>query len=155
MLRGLFGVFLLGATALVGGLIGYQAGLSSSAAAAGATVVVTGGFPGLGFLFFLLFVGFLFFAAAGMRRRAHARGPWGHGWAGGGPRGPWSGAGATGGPAAGPEAPGGPASADDPRRQWIAEMHRRLHAEDAAVSGAAAEAGPGRTPAAAADGTVG
>jgi hypothetical protein len=125
MLRGLFGVFLLGATALVGGLIGYQAGVASSAAAAGATVVVTGGFPGLGFLFFLLFVGFVFFAIAGMRRR----GPWGpgamahgHGGWGVGGRGPWG----------GPGGPDGSGSSDDPRRRWVAEMHRQLHAEDAA-----------------------
>jgi hypothetical protein len=148
MLRGLFGVFLLGATALVGGLIGYQAGAASSAAAAGATVVVTGGFPGLGFLFFLLFVGFVFFAIAGMRRR----GPWGpgamahgHGGWGAGGRGPWRGPwGGPGGPG-GPDGTDGSGSSDDPRRRWVAEMHRQLHAEDAAVGSTPSPGTPAAT----------
>jgi hypothetical protein len=113
--RGLLGVLLLGIAAVVGGLIGYQVGLTSTAAATGATVVITGGFPGFGFLFFLLFIGFVFFAVAGRRR-----GPWGRGHG----HGPW----------AGPMGPGGPGGSSDPRRLWVAEMHRSLHAEDAAAN---------------------
>ena len=126
--RGLLGVFLLGLVAVVGGLIGYQVGLTSRAAAAGTTVIVTGGFPGLGFLFFLLFVGFVFFALAGARR-----GRWGHG------HGPWAGPGGPGAPM-GPGGPGrsgplgGPGDPSDPRRQWIAEIHRSLHADDSAAA---------------------
>ena len=103
---GLVGLLFLTFVAIVAGLIGYQAGLASNAATAGATVVVTGGFPGLGTLFFLLFVGFLFFAFAGRRR-----GAWGHG------HGPWTGRMTATDP-------------DDPRRRWVADMHRRLHEED-------------------------
>jgi hypothetical protein len=138
---GLIGLLLLGAVAVVAGLVGYQAGAASSAAAAGATIVVTGGFPGLGFLFFLLFIGFLFFAFAGMRRR----GPWGpgamahgHGSWGPGGRGRW------GGPD-GPDMPGGPDDAADPRHRWVAEMHRQLHAEDAAVGSTPSPATPAAT----------
>jgi len=119
--RGLLGVLLLGIAALVGGLIGYQVGLTSTAAAAGATVVITGGFPGFGFLLFLFFVGFAFFAVAGRRR-----GPWGRGHG----HGPWAGPMGPGGPMG----TGGPGGSSDPRRQWVAEMHRSLHAEDAAAS---------------------
>ena len=121
--RGLLGVLLLGIAAFVGGVIGYQVGLTSTAAAAGATVVITGGFPGFGFLFLLLFVGFVFFAAAGRRR-----GPWGHGHG----HGPWAGPMGPGGPGR-PGGFGGPGDSSDPRRQWVAEMHRNLHAEDAAA----------------------
>ena len=108
---GFLGLLFLTFVAIVAGLIGYQAGLASNAAAAGATVVVTGGFPGFGTLFFLLFVGFLFFAFAGRRR-----GAWSHG--------------------RGPEAGRMDADADDPRHRWVADMHRRLHEEDAADPGA-------------------
>ena len=104
---GFLGILLLVLVAAVAGGIGYQAGLASTAAASGATVVVTGGFPGFGTLFFLLFLGFLVFAFAGRRR-----GSWGPG------HGPWSRHGGRGG-------------ADDPRRQWVADMHRRLHEEEA------------------------
>ena len=125
--RGLFGALLLGIAAIVGGVIGYQAGLTSTAAAAGATVVITGGFPGFGFLFFLLFVGFVFFAIAGRRH-----GPWGRGHG----HGPWAGPMGPGGPMSpgGPGSSGGPGGSSDPRRQWVAEMHRSLHADDAAAS---------------------
>ena len=117
---GFLGILLLGLVAVVAGLVGYQAGLASNAIAAGTAVVVTGGFPGFGFLFFLLFIGFLFFAFAGRRR-----GPWGPGHG----HGPWAGR-------MGPGGFGGPGTTDpsDPRRQWVAEMHRSLHAEDAAAS---------------------
>ncbi len=104
---GFLGLLFLTLVAVVAGLIGYQAGLASNAAAAGATVVVTGGFPGLGTLFFLLFLGFVFFSFAGMRRRA---------WSSGHRNGPWAGRMAGTDP-------------DDPRHQWVADMHRRLHEE--------------------------
>jgi len=109
--NGFLGILFLTLVAVVAGLIGYQAGLTSSAAAAGATVVITGGFPGVGTLFFLLFLGFLFFSFAGRRR-----GSWGPGRG----HGPW----------AGQMGPGDPG---DPRRQWVADMHRRLHEDDAAA----------------------
>ncbi len=123
---GFLGILFLGLVALVAGVVGYQAGLASNAVAGGATVVVTGGFPGIGFLFFLLFFGFLFFAFAGRRR-----GGWGHGYGGSA----WPGR-------VGPGGPGGPTDPSDPRRQWAAELHRSLHAEDAS-SGPP----PGDTPA--------
>ena len=116
--RGMLGILITGLIAVIAGLIGYQAGLTSSAIGSGATVVVTGGFPGLGFLFFLFFIGFVFFAFAGRRR-----GAWGHGHVPfAGPMGP-----------GGPGRFGGPGDPSDPRRQWVAEMHRSLHAEDAAA----------------------
>jgi len=104
-MRALFGLILVGVSALVGGLIGFQAGIASNIGAAGGAVYLGGGFPGFGFLFFLFFVGFLFFAFAGRRR-----GPWGmHGG-----HGRW-----------------GETGEGDPRRQWMADAHRRLHEEDA------------------------
>ncbi len=133
MRRGIVGILLLGAVAVVAGLVGYQAGTAAGAATAGATVVVTGGFPWAGALFLLfliLFVGFPLFALAGMRRAAMHRGPWGHGWAG--PGGPGA-TGVHGGP-------GSWSSSDDPRRRWIAEMHRSLHAAEAAGTAQAAHA---------------
>lgn len=125
-MRALFGLLITGAIALTAGVIGYQAGLTSSAAAAGATVVVTGGFPGFGTLFFFLFIGVLFFSFAGRQRAG-----WGPGWAPGRGRG-WGPRGSHG-PWAGGMNPGDPA---DPRRQWVADMHRRLHEEDAAMGAA-------------------
>lgn len=131
-MRGFFGVLLLGLVALVGGLIGYQAGLTSTAATAGNAVIVTGGFPGFGTLCFLLFIGFLFFAFAGRRRAWGGHGHWGSGYG----RGPW------GGPMGGGFGPGGPGgtgsgpdASSDPRRQWIAEMHRSLHEAEAKSAG--------------------
>ena len=122
-MRALFGILLLVFTALAAGVAGFQAGVASNVAAAGGVVWLGGGIPGLGFLFFLLFVGLLFFAFAGRRRAA---GPWGmhpgHGrW--------------------------GDMGDGDPRRAWIAEAHRRLH-EDAARTEGGSPAGPvtGTTP---------
>jgi len=114
---GFFGILFLGLVAVVAGLVGYQAGLASNAIAAGTAVVVTGGFPGFGFLFFLLLFGFFFFAFAGRRR-----GPWGPGHG----HGPWAGRMGPGG-----FGPGGPTDPSDPRRQWVADLHRSLHAEEA------------------------
>jgi hypothetical protein len=118
---GFLGVLFLSLVALVAGLVGYQAGLTSNAVASGATVVVTGGFPGFGTLFFLLFLGFLFFSFAG-RRRAH--------WAGGHGHGLWGRGAGPGGGQDGHGSFGGPGDPGDPRRQWVVEMHRSLHAED-------------------------
>lgn len=122
-MRALFGIVLLGFTALAAGLAGFQAGVASNVAASGGVVFLGGGFPGLGFLFFLLFVGFLFFAFAGRRRgpwgMAGGHGRWGHG--------PWAGPGGEG----------------DPRRQWIAEAHRRLHEEEARGAAGGSSAGTG------------
>jgi hypothetical protein len=108
---GFLGILFLVLVALVAGLVGYQVGLASNAVTAGATVVVTGGFPGFGFLFFLLFIGFIFFAFAGRRH-----GPWGPGYG----HGPWAGRARS---EDGDER-------TDPRRQWIADVHRSLHADD-------------------------
>ncbi len=117
-MRALFGVILVGFTALIAGFIGYQAGISSSVATTAATsgtVVYHAawgfGFPWFGFLLFpfFLFLCFGLFAFAFGGRRRWGGGPgWGygpHGYAG---------------------------SPDDPRRQWIADAHRRLHEEEAA-----------------------
>jgi hypothetical protein len=109
-----FGVLLFGLTAIVAGLIGYQIGLTSTAADAARVVYVGGGFPGFGFLFFLFFVGLLFFAFAGRRRAwGSGHGHWGAGYG----RGPWG----------GPTGMTGPDASSDPRRQWIADFHKRLH----------------------------
>jgi hypothetical protein len=115
-MRGLLGVLFTGVVALTAGAIGFQAGIASNIGAAGGAVYLGGGIPGLGFLFFLFFVGFVLFAIGG-RRRAWARGPMG------GP-GHWGGHGPWG-------------SDGDPRRQWVADAHRRLHEEEAAAAGTA------------------
>ena len=109
-MRGLIGVLFTGVVALVAGAIGFQAGIASNIGAAGGAVYLGGGIPGLGFLFFLFFIGFLLFAIGG-RRRAWAHGPMG------GP-GRWAGHGSF--------------DDGDPRRQWVADAHRRLHEEEAA-----------------------
>jgi len=114
-MRGLLGVLFTGVVALTAGAIGFQAGIASNIGAAGGAVYLGGGIPGLGFLFFLFFVGFVLFAIGG-RRRAWAHGPMG------GP-GPWGGHGPWG-------------TDGDPRRQWVAEAHRRLHEEEARTAGA-------------------
>ncbi len=122
-MRVLLGLLFTGLVALTAGAVGFQAGVASNIAAAGGVVWLGAGLPGLGFLFFLFFVGFLFFAIGG-RRRAWARGPMGArgGW---GRHGPWG--------------------DGDPRRQWIADAHRRLHEEEAAgdsTGGATSGTGP-------------
>jgi hypothetical protein len=136
-MRALFGVVLLGFTALAAGVAGFQAGIASNIGAAGGAVYLGGGIPGLGFLFLFLFLGFLFFALAGRRRR----GPWGMAGGHGGPgwgHGPWG-------------MHGGPTGDGDPRRAWIAEAHRRLHEEEARNAGSAGTSGtagsnPGDSP---------
>jgi hypothetical protein len=108
-MRALFGLFITAAIAITAGVIGFQAGVASSVASAGGVVYVGGGFGGFGFLLFLLFIGVVFFAIGGMRRRAMGSGHWG------GP-GHW-----------------GPGS--DARREWVADMHRRLHEEESSAGG--------------------
>jgi hypothetical protein len=118
-MRALFGILITGAIALTAGIVGFQAGVASNVAAAGGVVWLGGGFPGLGFLFFLMFLGVLFFAVGS--RRAWARGPMG------GP-GHWGGHGAWG-------------TDGDARRQWVADVHRRLHEEAAAAGPTTASTG--------------
>jgi hypothetical protein len=122
-MRALLSLLLFGLTALVAGLVGFQAGIASNIGAAGGAVYLGGGFPGFGFLFLFLFLflGVLFLAFAGRRR-----GPWGYAGPGRWGHGPWS----------------GPMGADDPRRQWIADAHRRLHEEEAGAAGASGSSGP-------------
>ena len=110
-MRGLLALLVTIGIALTAGFIGYQVGIAQNVAATTGAVVWMGGwgFPGFGFLFFLLFIGFLVFAFSG-RRRGWGPGPYGPGPYGAGPGG-WSG--------------------DDSRRQWIADAHRRLHEEEA------------------------
>ncbi len=119
-MRGLLGVLFTGIVALTAGFIGFQAGIASNIGAAGGAVYLGGGFfPGLGFLFFLFFIGLLLFVVGGRRR-------WGYGPMGGpghgGGHGPWG-------------------TDDDPRRAWIADAHRRLHEEEANAA-----TGSGRAP---------
>jgi len=125
-MRPLFGIIVLGLTALVAGLVGFQAGIASNVGTAGGAVYLGWGFPGFGFLFFFLFLGFLFFAFAGRRR-----GPWGPGYGPDRWSGPWSG-GADG----------------DERREWIADAHRRLHEEEARSAGSSAPTASGASSAA-------
>jgi NAD(P)-dependent dehydrogenase (short-subunit alcohol dehydrogenase family) len=137
-MRAFFGFLFFGLVAVVAGLIGYQAGVTSSAAAAGATVVVTGGLGGLGLLLAFLFLGFAFVAVAGAAARRHRAWAPGHG--------PWAQRMGPGGPAG----RGWPADPSDPRRQWLAEMHRSLHAADEdgsdGTDGAAPDVPAGRGP---------
>ena len=128
-MRALFGVLLTIAIAVTAGVIGFQAGVASNIAAAGG-VVWLGGLPFFGLLAFLMFLGFVFFAIGGARRRTMARGPWSAG--------PWGGPGSWGHGA-------------DSRREWVREMHRRLH-EDEASAGSqdrSADAATGSGPASA------
>jgi hypothetical protein len=125
-MRGFLAFLFLALVALGAGAVGYQAGASSiattAAAAGGTAVVYVGGwhagwllFP-FGILLFPLFLfsffGFLAFAFGGRRRH------WGGGF---GPMGMHRGFGQS--------------DDHDPRRQWVAEAHRRLHEEEAARTG--------------------
>ena len=101
------------------GTIGYQAGVAADVGTAG-HVVILGGFPGLGSILFLFFL----FGLVMLAFRPRRHGPWGRHGTMGGPNG-W-GAGWSGGWSGGPM--GNPG---DPRRQWVAEAHRRLHEEEA------------------------
>ena len=118
-MRLLLGFLFVGIVAIVAGVLGFQAGVASSVAAGTggvpAIVYLGGGFHFGGFLFFLLFfflfVGLILFAFGGRRRHWAGRDSMG--------RGPWSGG-------------FGPMGGGDPRRQWIADAHRRLHEDEAA-----------------------
>ena len=119
-MRGFLAILFLVLVALAAGAIGYQAGIASSvpvATAGGASVVYVGGwahpafFPFFPFFLFVPFaflflLGLMAFAFGGRRRHWTGRGSW------------------TDGP--------GPTGGGDPRREWIAEAHRRLHEEEAA-----------------------
>lgn len=113
-MRGFFGVLFFGLVALVAGVIGYNIGLTSAAGAVERVVYVGGGgFGGFGLLFFLFFL-FLVVSFAGRRRAwGGGHGHWGAGYG----RGPWG----------GPTGTSGPDASNDPRRQWVADMHRSLH----------------------------
>ncbi len=133
-MRALFGVILVGLTALIAGAIGYQAGISSTVATAAATsgtvVYHAGwgfGFPWFGFLLFPFFL-FLFFGLFAFAFGGRRRGPWGPG-SGPGRWGPWD---AT--------------DSGDPRRQWVADAHRRLHEEEARNAGATTGSAAGTQP---------
>jgi hypothetical protein len=113
-MRALLALIVTGAVALTAGIVGFQAGVASNVAAAGGVVWLGGGFPGLGFLFFLMFVAFLVLAFSGRR---HA---WHHGRMAG---------------------PGGWGHDGDARGRWVADVHRRLHEEEAAAATGAARDG--------------
>jgi hypothetical protein len=122
-MRAALALLITGGVAVAAGILGFQAGVASNIGAAGGSVVLGG------FSFFgpLLFMGFLFFSflalAAIFAGRRHRHGPWGrHGTEPGG-FGGW-----------GPGGPGGGSFAD-PRRAWVAEMHRSLHEEEAMSAG--------------------
>jgi hypothetical protein len=142
-MRGFLAFLFIGFVALGAGAVGYQAGLSSTAATAaaagGASVVYVGGWHLGGLLllpflflvvplFLMSFMAFLAFVFGGRRH-----------WAGHGPMGMHRGFGGFG-------AGRGPMGDGDPRRQWIADAHRRLHEDDAArpaSTAGASDAGPG------------
>ncbi len=130
-MRGFFGVLFFGLVALVAGAIGYNIGLTSTPGAAERIVYVGGGgwFGGFGFLFFLFFL-FLIFSFAG-RRRAWGGGHWNSGYG----RGPW-------GSPSGPAGTAGPDASTDPRRQWVADMHRSLHEAEAKTAQPAGSTDP-------------
>ena len=122
-MRGFFGVLFFGIVALVAGAIGYNIGLTSAAGVTERVVYVGGGggFGGFGLLFFLFFL-FLIFSFASRRRSwGGGHGHWGAGYG----RGPWGGPMGPGGQ--GNQTGTGPDASTDPRRQWVADMHRSLH----------------------------
>jgi hypothetical protein len=136
-MRAFLALLVTGLVALAAGAAGFQAGVLSSLGTSGTGVVYVTGAPHFGGLvFFVLFAAFILFAIGGRRRR----------WAGHGPmsgRGPWSGGFGPMG-SYGPMGGHGPMGDGDPRRQWVAEAHRRLHEEEAAQR-ASSTAGPGGT----------
>lgn len=123
-MRAALALLVTGGVALAAGFLGFQAGVASNIGAAGGTVVLGGGFHFFGLFLFIPFLFLSFFALAALiGGRRHRYGPWGmHGAMGPGGFGP----GGTGGTGY------GPGSSFDPRRAWVAEMHRSLHEEDAA-----------------------
>lgn len=123
-MRGFLGILFLGLFALIVGSLGYQAG----AVATGSTAIA---WPHLFGLFFGLFFALPFLFLFGGLFMLAVRGPrhgWGRHW-----ERRWDRMGY------GPMGPGG--WTDDPRRQWVAEAHRRLHEEEAARS-AGSSGGP-------------
>jgi hypothetical protein len=112
--------------AIGAGVLGFQAGVASNIGAAGGTVVMGGGLGIFGLFLFLPFLFFSFLALAALfAGRRHGHGPWGMHRAMG--PGSWGPGGSNG-------------SSDDPRRAWVAEMHRSLHEADAKAAGGATTA---------------
>ena len=147
-MRGFLAFLFLGLVALGAAAVGYNIGVSqavtTTATAAGATVVYAGGWHWGGLLllpfafflvplFFMTFFGFLAFAF-GPRRRS------GHGWGG---HGHWAGAEGGHGPMGGGFGPG---HGYDRRREWVAEAHRRLHEEEARTASTSSSTGSASTP---------
>jgi len=135
-MRGFLAFLFLGLVALGAGAVGYNIGVSqavtTTAGAAGATVVYAGGWHLGGLLllpfafllvplFFMTFFGFLAFAFGPRRRFSHG------GWDG-----------RDGG--------FGPGHGFDRRREWVAETHRRLHEEEARNASTSSRSGTGSTP---------
>ena len=121
-MRAFLVLLLTALVAVAAGIAGFQAGVASSLAAGTggvpAIVYLGGGFHFGGLLFLLLLVGLILFAFGGRRRR-------------------WGGHEGRFGPMGGH----GPMSDGDPRRQWVAEAHRRLHEDEAARAAAAPTTG--------------
>ena len=115
-MRGFFTLLIATIAAIVGGAIGFQLGITSNIGAAGGTVVWHAGFP---------FFGWFFFPCSSSCSSACSRSPSAAAGA--------AGAAARLGNGYGPGS--GPMSTDDPRRQWIADAHRRLHEEEARGTG--------------------
>ena len=148
LMRGFLAFLFLGLVALGAGAVGYNIGVSqavtTTAGAAGATVVYAGGWHLGGLLLlplafflvpvlFMTFFGFLAFAFGPRRRFGHG------GWGG---HGGW--AGAEGGH--GPMGAGfGPGHGYDRRREWVAEAHRRLHEEEARTASTSSQTGSAST----------
>jgi hypothetical protein len=111
-MRAALALLITGGVAIAAGILGFQAGVASNIGAAGGTVVLGGG---LGVFGLFLFMGFLFFSflvlAAILGGRRHRHGGWGH------------------------HGPMGPGGNGDPRRAWVAEVHRTLHEEEANAAG--------------------
>jgi hypothetical protein len=138
LMRGFLAFLFIGLVALGAGAVGYNIGVSqtaaTTAAASGTAVVYAGGWHLGGLLllpfafflvplFFMAFFGFLAFVFGPRRRFA------GHGY---GPMG------------------GGPGGWDG-RRAWVAEQHRRLHEEEAR---SASPSGPTGSPSTTSGGPV-
>jgi hypothetical protein len=131
-MRGFVGILVVLLVALAAGAIGFQAGVATNVGANVGTAVPAyawWGFPHIGgflfgFLFLFLFIGLIVFAFRGPRG-----GPWGRGYRRGG-----RGYGPMGGPVGDPS---------DPRQQWMADAHRRLHEEEARRTSDAPSAAPG------------
>jgi hypothetical protein len=147
-------ILIVGAVAAIGGGI-YQAGVAQGIVEAGrvpaGAAVGVGygygygwGFHGFGFLG-LLFPLFFLFLLFGLARAAFGRG---RGWVGGWGRGYGRGFGPGDGPGRGFGPGAGPDAWREERDRRVADLHRRLHEEEAAGaggSGAGGSTGPSGT----------